>query len=197
MATHGLMLRAVQCFMRDTYGPRAWASVIARSRQGVSDFEAMLNYDDALADALLTAISAELGKPLAVILEDIGTYLVSDPNVEALRRLLRFAGISYEDFLLSLEDLPGRARLAVSDLILPRLDLRAVADGCYVLRVSGGPAGFGHVMVGILRAMADDYGALVMLDHHGTRKRAEEIGITMVEAAYASGRVFDLGAAVE
>lgn len=183
--------------MRDTYGPRAWASVIARSRQDVSDFEAMLTYDDAIADALLAAMSTELGKPLAAILEDIGTYLVSDPNVEALRRLLRFAGISYEDFLLSLEDLPGRARLAVSDLILPRLDLRAVAGGRYVLRVSGGPAGLGHVMVGILRAMADDYGALVMLDHRGTRTGAEEIGITMVEAAYASGRVFDLGAGVE
>jgi hypothetical protein len=42
--------------------------------------------------------------------------------------------------------------------------------------------------------MADDYGALVMLEHRGCRNGAEEIAIALVETAYAAGRSFDLGA---
>ena len=191
------MLRAIQCFVRDTYGPPTWAAVIRRSGLGISDFEAMLTYDKETGEALLDAITAELSRPRASVLEDLGTYLVSDPNVERLRRLLRFAGISYEDFLYSLDYLPGRARLAVSDLILPRLELRSLPGGRYILSIDGDRPGFGYVMTGILRGMADDYGALVMLDHRGLRQGREEIEITVVEAAFAKGRTFQLGEPAE
>nr|WP_136635097.1 heme NO-binding domain-containing protein [Pseudooceanicola onchidii] len=190
---HGLMMRSIQCFARDTYGQGLWAAVARRAALDVPDFEAMLTYDQRVAEEVIAALTVELGRPRASVLEDIGTYLVSDPNVERLRRLLRFAGISFEDFLQSLEDLPGRARLAVSDLILPRLTLQALPGGRYILRIDGDPPGFAHVMVGILRAMADDYGALVMLDHHGQRDGVDEIAITLVEAAFAEGRQFVLG----
>ncbi|WP_407492780.1 heme NO-binding domain-containing protein [Pseudooceanicola sp. MF1-13] len=190
---HGLMNRAIQCFVRDTYGPQAWSQVVSRAGLTITDFEAMLTYDDPLTDQVLDAICDVLSKPRATVLEDIGTYLVSDPKLEAPRRLLRFAGITYEDFLHSLDDLPGRARLAVSDLILPRLELRSHPGGRYMLMVDGQPKGFGHVMIGILRAMADDYGALVMLDHRGTRQSREEIEVTLVEAAFSEGRAFSLG----
>lgn len=191
---HGLMNRAIQCFIRDTYGGDAWDRIVHAARTGIGDFAALLSYDDAVTHAVLDATCRQLGKPRAAVLEDIGTYLVSDPNIRAPRRLLRFAGLSYEDFLQSLGDLPGRARLAVSDLVLPRLDLIAHPGGRYVLVVDGPPEGFGHVMVGVLRAMADDYGALVMLDHRGLRMGREEIEIILVESAFAEGRAFDLGA---
>ncbi|WP_375173391.1 heme NO-binding domain-containing protein [Pseudooceanicola sp.] len=188
------MMRAIQSFARDTYGAPLWSAVTRRAGLDVAEFEAMLSYPDQTGEAVLQALSAELDRPRSVVLEDIGTYLVSDPNVERLRRLLRFAGVSYEDFLHSLSDLPGRASLAVSDLVLPRLDLRSLPGSRYILTVEGDLPGFGHVMTGILRAMADDYGALVMLDHRGVREGREEIEITLVESAFAEGRQFDLGA---
>jgi hypothetical protein len=191
---HGLMMRAIQSFARDTYGPALWSAVTRRAGLDIAGFEAMLTYPDDMGDTVLAALSAELDRPRNTVLEDIGTYLVSDPNVERLRRLLRFAGVNYEDFLHSLVDLPGRARLAVSDLILPRIDLRAMPAGRYMLIIDGEPPGFGHVLVGILRAMADDYGALVMLDHRGLRHGREEIEITLVETAFAEGRHFELAA---
>ena len=49
-------------------------------------------------------------------------------------------------------------------------------------------------MVGVLRAMADDYGALAMLSHEGQEGEAEIISIVLVESAFAEGRHFDLGA---
>lgn len=191
---HGLINRAIQCFVRDTYGNATWAQVVSRADLPVSDFAAMFCYEDPLTDRMLDAICVVLAKPRATVLEDIGTYLVSDPKLAAPRRLLRFSGITYEDFLHALDDLPGRARLAVSDLILPRLDLRSQSGGRYVLVVDGPPNGFGHVMIGVLRAMADDYGALVMLEHRGTRHMREEVEIALVEPAFAKGRVFTLGA---
>ncbi len=59
-----------------------------------------------------------------MLLEDLGTYLVSHPNVQGLRRLLRFGGAGFIDFLHSLDELHDRARLAVPDLDLPQLELR-------------------------------------------------------------------------
>jgi hypothetical protein len=128
------------------------------------------------------------------VLEDLGTYLVSHPHLEALRRLLRFGGVDFLDFLQSLDDLPGRSHMAVPDLDLPQLELIDEGGDHFTLICSGGPAGFGHVMVGILRAMADDYGALALLDHTGSERGCERIQVHLLDHAFAQGRRFDLAA---
>ncbi|MGD9862340.1 MAG: heme NO-binding domain-containing protein [Pseudodonghicola sp.] len=195
---HGLMNRAIQSFVCNTYGEGRWKTVTEAAGLGFSDFEAMLTYEDDLTDNVLDALAAELRRDRSEVLEDLGTYLVSHPAVEALRRLLRFGGETYVDFLYSLDDLPGRARLAVSDLTLPAMELREIGPGQYSLTCGPDQPGFGWVMMGILRAMADDYGSLVMLEHagacDGARDGAEVIAITLVESAFSEGRAFELGA---
>ncbi|MFP4275582.1 MAG: heme NO-binding domain-containing protein [Paracoccaceae bacterium] len=191
---HGLINRAIQGFVVDSYGLNAWQEVALRAGLGFAEFESMLVYEDAVTERTLDAASARLDRPREVLLEDLGTYLVSHPNTEALRRLLRFGGESYEEFLHSLEELPERARLAVSDLHLPELELREAARGRFLLACGPGPAGFGAVLMGVLRAMADDYGALVILDRlEGTAER-EIVQITLCHAGYSEGRAFELGA---
>jgi len=191
---HGLVNRAIQSFVTNTYGPDRWSRVTEAAGLEQPGFEAMLSYDDALTDAVLDALCADLGRGRGEVLEDLGTYLVSHPAVEALRRLLRFGGETYVDFLHSLDDLPDRARLAVPDLHLPALVLREEGEGRYSLACGPELPGFGWVMMGILRAMADDYGALVMLEHQGASAATEVIAITLIESAFAKGRAFDLGA---
>lgn len=188
---HGLMIKAIQCFLQDTYGSEKWDTITQVARLTVTDFDAMQSYDDALARDVLVAASDVLGKTSDVILEDVGTYLVSHPNVEPLRRLLRFGGVSFIDFLMSLDELPDRTRLAVPDLKLPTLELEDLSDGQFLLNISGPPKGFGYVMMGILRAMADDYGALAMLSYEEPRDGQASIAITVHEAAFAQGRAFD------
>ncbi len=191
---HGLMNRAIECFVRDTYGWRRWCSIARDVGLEDASFEAMLTYDDALTDAVLDAASAQLNKPREDFLEDLGTYLVSHPTTEALRRLLRFGGDSFMEFLNSLDELAGRARLAVSDLDLPELELVEERSGTFLLYCQYPRPGFGHVLTGVLRAMADDYGALVMLEMVGRHADIEILQIVLLESAFAEGRVFHLAA---
>ena len=191
---HGLVNRSIQCFLRDTYGAEAWGPIAADAGLDSQGFEAMLTYDDARTEAVLDAAARQLGNPRDMILEDLGTYLVSHPNVESVRRLLRFGGETFVEFLYSLDDLHDRARLAVRDLSIPVLELRDHGSTAFTLIVTHPRAGFGHVMVGVLRAMADDYGALAFLQHQGRKDGVETISIELLEAGFAAGREFALGA---
>jgi len=205
---HGLISKAIQSFLSDSYGEALWEEVALRSglrlRLGPEGFEAMQFYDPALGEAVLAAASQLLATPRESLLEDLGTYLVSNDRLEPLRRLLRFGGVSFTDFLYSLDDLGGRTRLAVPELQLPELTLSEGGPGRFILTCHRCRAGFGHVMVGVLRALADDYGALAVLEHRGSRRRAslgsrradqhfdEMIAIELHDPAYHAGRRFEL-----
>lgn len=191
---HGLALRTVQLFVTDCFGENKWVAVVETAGHGVYHFEAMLDYDGETAEPTLAALETVLARPLPEILEDLGTYLVSHPNVEALRRLLRFGGVNFEDFLHSLDDLPDRARLALDDLDLPKIELREHAAGQFSLTCRSERAGWGYVLMGILRVMADDYGALAMVEHSGGTGPSETLSITLLEPEFSEGRDFDLGA---
>ncbi len=188
---HGLINRTIQGFLRDTYGVGLWGRVARRAGITPEGFEAMLHYEDNSTEAVLAAAAQELDRARETILEDIGTWLVSSATGQPLRRLMRFGGVDFTDFLHSLEDMPGRARLALPDLELPVLELREPGPGHYLL-ISRGLPGFGHVLAGIVQAMADDYGALVVLDRDTPAGPDETISIRLVIADHAQGRQFAL-----
>lgn len=191
---HGVVNRSLQSFLQNSYGAQAWAEIVASGGLPAEGFEAMLSYDDRLTVAMLTAASHRLQREEAALLEDLGTFLVSHPSNQWLRRLLRFGGGTFIDFLHSLDQLPDRARLAVPELDLPELELEETAAGGFTLACRNGQPGFGHVMVGVLRAMADDYGALVLLDHRGGEAAEEIIAIDIAAARFSEGRYFELAA---
>ncbi|MCL6283947.1 heme NO-binding domain-containing protein [Ruegeria sp. 2012CJ41-6] len=191
---HGLINRAIQSFICHNYGRECWLRVTEAAELGFVEFEPMLVYENETTDKVLVEIVRDLGRNRRDLLEDLGTYLVSNPNTESLRRLLRFGGVTYVEFLHSLDDLPDRARMAVSDLTLPALELREYALGHYTLTCQPGLPGYADVMTGMLRTMADDYGALAILDHKGATGGAEIIEITLIESSFAEGRSFELGA---
>ena len=189
---HGLINRSIQCFLRDTYGAPIWGTIAREAGLGFDSFETMLTYDAALTEAVLRAATEVLAKPRDSVLEDLGTYLVTHQNAQAVRRLLRFGGVSFADFLHSLEDLPGRARLALPDIDLPLLDLQDHSPRDFTLVCRSPLAGVGHVVVGLLRAMADDYGVLSVVEHQGSCPGGEIISVTLAETAFAEGRRFSL-----
>ncbi|MBN2629713.1 MAG: heme NO-binding domain-containing protein [Rhodobacteraceae bacterium] len=193
---HGLINRALENVLRQRHGTVQWQRIAASAGLPFESFEPLLTYDIALTEAVIAAACRELERPRDSILEDVGTALISLPAGERLRRLLRFGGVTFHDFLYSLEDLPARARLALPDLVLPGLRLTDLEGGEFRLNAEVPFAGAGCILMGLLRAMADDYGALVLLDMIPTAGHTEEISILLLDAAHAEGRPFDLAAGV-
>lgn len=189
---HGLILRSFETYIVQIYGEASWGRAVSELEDGLESFEPMFHYEDDVATEVLAACHRAIGKPEDILLEDFGTYLVANPSSERVRRLLRFGGIDYEDFLQSLEDLPGRARLAVGDLDMPEIEVIEGAEGQYTVSVPAGAGHFGHVLTGALRALADDYGALVFVEHMGAVRGREEVTVQLLEARFAEGRTFDL-----
>ncbi|HCQ66255.1 MAG TPA: heme NO-binding protein [Rhodobacteraceae bacterium] len=189
---HGLINRSFESFLKVTYGASLWAGIAEELDAGFEQFEPVLHYDDALSYQMLESASNRLAKPPETLLEDFGTFLVAAPAAERVRRLLRFGGVDYEDFLASLEDLRGRARLAVPDLDLPQVELEDRGGGLYRLVCRSPHKGFGHVYLGMLRALADDYGALVLIEFEGDADGAEVLTIRLADVDFAEGRAFDL-----
>ncbi len=193
----GLINRAFEGFLRDTYGADTWAQVAGAAGLGFDRFESMLQYDPSMTESVIRAATQVLRRPRDTILEDVGTYLVSHPNLERLRRLLRFGGVDFVEFLHSLDDLPERGRLALPELELPRLKLVDQGGGVFRLHCQMPIAGVGHVVVGLLRAMADDYGMLALIDYDQALPNGEEVvAVHLLDYRHSGGRAFDLSALI-
>ncbi|MGL4236416.1 heme NO-binding domain-containing protein [Tabrizicola sp.] len=183
-----LLLRALQGYVLDTFGIASWQEVCRKAELKVETFEPMLRYDPGTADRIAESVADVLGRPVEAIWEDVGTYLVTNPEREGVRRLLRFGGMSYADFLYSLEELPGRARLAMPDLDLPEVTLDEVGPDRFELHCQSHLRGTQRVLVGLLTAMADDYGALCLIEP-GVRDCTT---ISVLDSRHAKARRFDL-----
>lgn len=191
---YGLLIRALENFLRERHGLALWHRVTLRAQSPFDGFEPLLTYDPALIDGLITAACTELGQSRETVLEDLGTALVSNPDRDGLRRLLRFGGVNFRDFLHSLEELPDRARLAIPHLELPGLVLHDLGAGRFTLMGPPYIAGSGFILMGMLRAMADDYGALVVLELAPQIAGQDVIQIYLLDEDFAEGRRFDLAA---
>ena len=189
---HGLINKAIQSFVVDTCGHAVWDAAVLCAGLDFDSFEVLVVYEDALTQDILDAVSTEVQRPVSDLLEDLGTYLVSHPNLDAVRRLLRFGGVDFVEFLFSLDDLAERARLAVPDLVVPEVILTDEGQGNFLLETSFRLPGVGYVLIGILRAMADDYGALVFMEYEGTRDGLETVRIRLINKRFAEAKQFDL-----
>jgi hypothetical protein len=183
-----LLLRSLQSYVIDTFGLAEWQDVCRRAGLRVDTFEPMLRYDLGTADRIALLAAEVLGRSVDTIWEDVGTYLVTYPDRESVRRLLRFGGTSYADFLHSLEELPGRARLAMPHLEVPEMSLNEVGPDRFELHCQSHLAGLQRVLVGLLTAMADDYGALCVIEPGGDGRT----WISVLDRRHSEARQFDL-----
>jgi Haem-NO-binding len=183
-----LLLRSLQGYVQGTFGMRVWQAACRRAALATETFEPMLRYDPGTSDRVAQSVADVLGRPVETIWEDMGTYLVTNPGHEGVRRLLRFGGATFADFLLSLEELPGRARLALPDLRFPEITLTEPDPDRFEIRCLSRLRGLHRVLVGILTAMADDYGSLCLIE------AAEDtrVSVVILDRRHAEGRRFDL-----
>lgn len=188
----GAVNKAIEEFVITVHGGAVWQEVLRDIGTPGFRFEPMLMYEDEKSYALIRALSKRLSKPQQDILDDIGTYLVTPPNGGALRRLLRFSGSSFDDFLFSLDDLNDRVDLALPDLQLPQIMVIPQTIDRVHVRVSQTWSGFAYVLQGLLRAMADDYGTLVFLDVRRDITDSACIEVILIENNFSAGIDFDM-----
>lgn len=189
---NGIAARAIERFVCDTYGEAAWHDVVRRARLPVNSFELLLTYPENTTARLVATSTAVLGRQVHDLMEDLGTYLVTHDNMAAVRRLLRYGGADFESFLDSLDDLPDRTRLAFPELVLPRLRTRPRGAGAFDVECGEATPLMVHVLAGAIRAMADDYGALAVLDVDAPARR---IAVSVPALRHSAGRDFHLGGA--
>lgn len=185
-----LLLRSLQSYVIDTFGAARWQAICQRADLGVESFEPMLRYEPGTADHVARSAAEVLGRPVDSVWEDVGIHLVTNPARDGVRRLLRFGGVTFADFLYSLEELPGRARLAMPELVLPELELGDLGGDQFELRLRSQLAATQRVLVGLLTAMADDYGALCLIEPQSD----DCTSITILDRRHATARRFDLAA---
>ncbi len=193
---HGMVNHSMQLFICHSHGLETWKTVMRTAGFDFVEFESMLSYKEEVTPAIIRAASEVLDRPRADLLEDFGTFIVSHPRFEAVRRLLRFGGEDFVDFLHSLDDLADSVRVAIADLHLPKVELDEISENQFLLECEASLEGYSYAMIGVLRAMADDYGALAVLEHTGSQDGVETISIMLVENDFAQGRSFDLAAGV-
>ena len=180
-----LINRSIQHFLTQTYGAGLWALVAADAGLGEEGFETSMVAANCKTDTVIDAAARRLGKDRLALLEDPGIHLAM---LEPVRRLLRFGGASFEDFILSLDELPERVRMAVTDAYFPTIETGQHGPGQYLVHVRGDMAECPAIFAGALRAMADDYGALVLIG-------APDGGALRIEVLvdqFTPGRRFDL-----
>ena len=183
-----LLLRSLQGYVRDTFGVARWQAICRRASLTTETFEPMLRYAPGTAERVAQSAAILLGRPVETIWEDMGTYLVTNPGHEGVRRLLRFGGAGFADFLLSLEEMPGRARLALPELRFPEMSVAELGQDRFEIRCLSRIRGIPRVLVGILTAMADDYGTLCLIEADEDNR----ISVRILDSTHAEGRRFDL-----
>ena len=112
-----------------------------------------------------------------------------------MRRLLCFGRENYEAFLISLDELNERSEIALSGLALPALRIERHSGAFHHLVVAPEWLGFAALMIGILRVLADDYGALVWTEPIEPLRRMCRIEIKILDASLSAWRQFVLAAA--
>lgn len=157
---HGLVNRSIEGFLRASYGPEIWQSVARTAGVDPEGFLTWSPTDDEVTIAMLRATAQKLRKSVGECLEDIGAWMTRQ---EEIRRLLRFSGSDYTEFLESLRELPARIALVIPDMEIPGLSVTGDGDGSYVIRPGSRLPGFLRVTAGVIRGMADDYGALALI----------------------------------
>lgn len=178
----GLVNRSIEVFLRKTYGEKLWQEVARRAEVDVRGFNSLRQYSDQLTSRMLKVAARKLGKSGLDILEDTGAWLV---QLEPLRRLLRFSGSEFPEFVLALEELPGRARMALPQYPFPQICVSQPEPNFYRFTGPDWPFGLQWMVAGVLRGMADDYGVLAVIE---ASSDAVELRILMEE--YSTARPF-------
>jgi len=181
---HGFIIHGIEIFLRRRHGDDVWAAACAVSGLDRRGTQIMRDYPPETLRQALRAAADILSIGCDELLEDIGGWV---PRLENMRHILRFSGSTFEDFVLSLDDLHDRARMVLPGLELPRITTEITGDHSYRLTVTSDSQEWYPVLAGLLRGMADEYGVLAMVD-----TQDDVLTVSIADDQFAEGGEFSL-----
>ncbi|MFV0386382.1 heme NO-binding domain-containing protein [Paracoccus sp. (in: a-proteobacteria)] len=182
---HRLVRRSCEAFLRATYGDAFWRDVAEAAGIDARGFSPAVRPGENPSHVLMREAAQRLGKPEHDLLEDLGAWLA---RLEPVRRLLRFSGRDFREFLQNLVELPDHAHMVIPDLGLP--DMTVTHEGSESIRVilPRKRSEWSFALAGIIRAMADDYGVLGLI-----WVEDNAIHVLISDCAFSAARDFRLG----
>lgn len=181
---HGLVNRCIESFLRSGYGDVIWKNIASEAGVHSDGFLTWGDCPDSISRSIVNASARQLDKSVDELLEDIGAWI---SRQEQIRRLLRFSGANFEEFVESLRELSGRIKLIIPDLDLPGFVILSDNPGSYRIVADTHFLGLMRVLAGMIRAMADDYGSLALIS-----VMRNCIDINIVVPDHSQKRRFDL-----
>ncbi|WBU65525.1 heme NO-binding domain-containing protein [Paracoccus aerodenitrificans] len=181
---HGFVIRGIELFLRARHGDAVWADLCRDCGLDRRGTQILHEYGQDVAPAMIRSACKSLQLGREELLEDIGGWI---PRLDSVRHIMRFSGSSFQDFVLSLDDLHDRGSAVLPGLILPRIVTLRSGPGSYRLSVSADQDGWLPVLCGFLRGMADDYGVLAIVETADSG-----LTVTIIDDSFAEGSRFSM-----
>lgn len=181
---HGLISRSFELFLRDCYGDRIWERAARQAKVDPRGIFLLQKSPDKVSETLIEEAAAILRQEKGELVEDLGGWLTQR---EPIRRLLRFSGRDFSEFVESLGEFPRRAQMVIQSLKVPRVVVTMPTAQSYEVTIDGGSDIWPMLLAGVLRGMADDYGALAVITVQGRR-----LAVDIAMSEYSMMRPFVL-----
>ncbi len=188
---HGMVHKGISVFVTESFGAAEWDGLCQVLGIDVDPASAT-QLNDFVATQILFNLAERTNRPKREVMEDYGMFLMTADVTSGIRRLMRFGGADFVEYIDSLEELPGRIRLAIDDFVLPPLTVTQESDTKYKVWVETKMGAFTFVLIGMFRAMADDYGTLCEIKHDKRTEKGDMISIEIFDLGFDKGRDFSL-----
>ena len=178
----GLINQPLVEFVRELHGEAAVRD-LRRSVEGGQDrFEIFLEYPSSTTEVLLNFVAKLRGLDRDFVLDDLGTFAMTKLWGSALRDLALNSGADFEDFLRNLPHFLKAISFLDERWAAKNVHVRYRPDCQFDIICEGASAHLAPLFQGMLRAIADEFEALVLIERFSQN-----------DAALVSIKVFDEG----
>ena len=154
---YGIVNKAIEELITETYGDHHWESIKLRSRIDIDFFVSNEPYPDEVTYNLVGAISEELQKPVNEILMEIGKWWVLRTGKEKYGSLMEAGGNSLKEFFFNLPAFHSRIMLIYPGLTPPEFRITDVQETSVNIHYYSKRSGLQEFVRGLLLGLGELY----------------------------------------
>jgi Haem-NO-binding len=161
---YGLVNKAFEQFVRQSYGDDRWAKIRKISNLEVEIFLNMRPYPDQISYELVRAMSQELELPADQVLRMVGRYWLQYTAAEGYGDLLILSGNTFEEVLFGLNQLHTRIQLIYHRLQPPSFEVSDVTEDGMLLHYRSKRPGLAWFVVGLIEGLGSRFNTQIQVE---------------------------------